>query len=398
MITIENLTRMVSATLKTLHIFSNNCKEINVKDVYLLNEDTLCCDFYPVSRKSYDIKLEIAPIMGCFNGIFRDMNYENVNLLNYAVRAFDENNNEILYALSTKTAAELVGKGGSIEWLASTFFQINTEDFRLAQAKQIISEIENGLREIVKIKLRDQFGDDWWEQGLNSKLGRDVKKIYFNNFGEDCTDGDILIAYTFTLQLKEIILSYYNLFTNYFQSSAEFETSMDSLNKLRREEAHNRPISNLDLKNLQTLHEELLSGVLQDLKSLQSVYLTENWRGKIKKIMTEKRYKDVYTDLEISNEIDAGQKLFKIRENKSSLISYLDDTILKLKSITIPIHKKSTHKELLSCFEHYRVLQKSLFDEYSTLDNKRIDIVKDEIKIHDRKMDEFVEKFLLNEK
>jgi len=159
---------MVSATLKTLYIFSNNCKEINVKDVYLLNEDTLCCDFYPVSRNSYDIKLEIAPIMGCFNGIFRDMNYENVNLLNYAVRAFDENNNEILYALSTKTAAELIGKGGSIEWLASTFFQINTEDFRLSQAKQIISEIENGLREIVK--LRDQFGDDWWEQGLNSKL------------------------------------------------------------------------------------------------------------------------------------------------------------------------------------------------------------------------------------
>jgi len=109
MITIENLTRMVSATLKTLYIFSNNCKEINVKDVYLLNEDTLCCDFYPVSRNSYDIKLEIAPIMGCFNGIFRDMNYENVNLLNYAVRAFDENNNEILYALSTKTAAELIG-------------------------------------------------------------------------------------------------------------------------------------------------------------------------------------------------------------------------------------------------------------------------------------------------
>lgn len=398
MITIENLTRMVSATLKTMYIFSNNCNEINVKDVYILNEDTLCCDFYPVSKNSYDIKLELAPIMGCFNSFFRDKHYENVNLLNYAVRAYDENNNEILYALSTKTAAELIGKGGSIEWLASTFFQINTEDFRLAQAKQIISEIENGLREIVTIKLKDQFGDDWWEQSLNNKIGRDVKKIYFNNFGEDCTDGDILIAYTFTLQLKEIVLSYYNLFTKYFQNSAEFQTSMDSLNRLRREEAHNRPIYHLDLKNLQALHEELLSGVLKDLKSLQSVYLTENWRGKIKKIMTEKRYKDVYTDLEISTEIDVGQKLFKIRENKSSLISYLDDTILKLKSVTVPLHKKSTHEELLSYFEDYRVLQKSLFDEYSSLDNERIDIVKNEIKIYDRKMDEFVEKFLLNEK
>ncbi len=363
MITIENLTLMVSATLKTMYIFNNNFKAINVKDVYLINEDTLCCDFYPTSRNSYDIKLELAPIMGCFNSIFRDNQYQNVNLRNYAVRAYDEDDNELLYALSTKNAAELIGKGGSVEWLTSTYFQINTEDFRLTQAKQIISEIENGLREIVKIKLKDKFGDDWWDQSLNNKMGRDVKKIYFNNFGTDCNDGDVLIAYTFTLQLKEIILSNYNLFTKYFQSSVEFETAVDGLNKLRREEAHNRPISNLNLHNLQHLHEELLSGILQDLESFQSVYLTENWRGKIKKIMTEKRYKAIYNEREINNEPDVGQRLFKIKENTSSLISYLDDTILKLKSLTVPIHKKNVHKELLFCFERSKELQEFLLNQ-----------------------------------
>ena len=162
-------------------------------------------------------------------------------------------------------------------------FQENSEDYRLAQAKQIISEIENGLREIVKLKFKDKFGDEWWDNEIGNKIKRDVKKIYFNNFGVDCNDGNVLIAYTFTLQVKEIILSNFNLFANYFQSPVQFESSMDSLNKLRREEAHNRPVSHLDLENLKYLHQDLLSVVLLDLKSFQSVFLTENWRSKIKK-------------------------------------------------------------------------------------------------------------------
>ncbi|MDV3776660.1 hypothetical protein CMU25_11920 [Elizabethkingia anophelis] len=398
MITIENLTNVVSGSLKIIHILDKSCKEINVKDVYLLNEDTLCCDFYAVARNSYDIKLEMTAIMGCFNGIFRNNQYDNVDLKNYAVRAFDQDDNEILYALSTKATAEFIGTGRSIEWLTSTFFQENSEDYRLAQAKQIISEIENGLREIVKLKFKDKFGDEWWDNEIGNKIKRDVKKIYFNNFGVDCNDGNVLIAYTFTLQVKEIILSNFNLFANYFQSPVQFESSMDSLNKLRREEAHNRPVSHLDLENLKYLHQDLLSVVLLDLKSFQSVFLTENWRSKIKKIMKEWKYKPIYHKKEIDAESEQVQKLFKIKDNLSSLISSLDDTIIKLKSITAPIHKKSIHLELLICFEDYKDLQKSLLDETSTLDNERIDFVKNQIKAQESKMDVFAEKFLLIEK
>lgn len=371
MITIENLTQIVSGTLKTLHFFNGDRKEINVKDVYLLNEDTLCCDFYPVSRNSYDIKLEMAPILGCFNSFFRNKQYENINLKNYAVRAYDEEDNEILYAISSKTKAELIGKGGSIEWLSSAFFQENTEDSRLVQAKQIISEIENGLREIVKIKLRDNFGNDWWETGVDNKIARDVKKIYFNNFGVDCTDGDILIDYTFIYQVKEIILSNYELFKSYFQSSTQFESLMDDFNKLRREEAHNRAISNVNLENLRGLHEDLLAGILLDLKSFQSLFLTENWKIKIKKIMIEGRFESIYNDTEISNEANVIQKLLMIQENLSSRISYLNDTITKLKSITAPVHKNSVHLELISYFEEDLKLRKALLNETLTLDNER---------------------------
>lgn len=398
MITIENLTRMVSGSLKIIHILDKNCKEINVKGVYLLNEDTLCCDFYAVARNSYDIKLEMTAIMGCFNGIFRNDQYDNVDLKNYAVRAFDQDDNEILYALSTKATAEFIGTGRSIEWLTSTIFQENTEDYRLAQAKQIISEIENGLREIVKLKFKDKFGDEWWDNEIDNKIKRDVKKIYFNNFGVDCNEGNVLIAYTFTLQVKEIILSNFSLFAAYFQSPSRFESSMDGLNKLRREEAHNRPISHLDLENLKHLHEDLLSVVLLDLKSFQSVFLTENWRSKIKKIMKEWQYKPIHNKKEIDTESDDVQKLFKIKENLSSLISYLDNTIIKLKSVTAPIHKKSIHLELLGCYEDYRELQKLLLNETLTLDNEKISNIVNQIKSHELKMDEFSTKFLLSEK
>lgn len=388
---------MVSLGLKAMHVFNPDCKAIKVKDVSLLNEDTLCCSFYPISKKSTDIKLEIASIMGFLNGLFRENTYENLNLNYYAVRAFDADNVEILNALSTKTTAEYIGQGRSIEWLKLTLFQENTEDHRHAQAKQIIYEIENGLREIVKVKLRSNFGENWWNSALNSKLGQDVKDLYFNQFGVNCENGDILIAYTFTLQLKKIILTHFNLFKTYFQNPTVFENAMVHLNKLRREEAHNRSISDNDLNNLRELHEILLSATLIDLPDFQSVFLTENWRTKIKKIMNEKQYKSIHSEHEIINESDNEIKLAKIKENLTSFISYLDDKILKLRSITVPVHKKNIHKELLFCFERSKELQESLLKETLTLNNEKIIFIVNEIKSHEIEMNKFSTNILLNE-
>lgn len=397
MITIDNLTEVVNFGLKTIHIFNINCKEVNVKNVSIINEDTLCCSFYPRSRKSNDIKLEIASIMGFLNGLFREANYENININYYAVRAYDNHDIEILNALSTKEAAEYIGKGRSIEWLKLTLFQENTDDYRLSQAKQIISEIENGLREIVKIKLRNKFGENWWDLALNNKLGKDVKSVYFNQFGLVSIDGDILIVYTFTLQLKKIILTHFNLFESYFQNPTQFESAMDDLNKLRREEAHNRSISDLDLNNLRDLHEKLLSKVLIDLPSFQSVFLTENWRIKIKKIMNERQYKSIHSEEEIKNELDNTKKLIKVKENLTSLISYLTDKIFKLKSITVPVHKINVHKELLFCFERSKELQESLLSQTLILDFDKVNFIVKEIKLHEIEMDKFAMKVLLNE-
>ncbi|WP_179468705.1 Swt1 family HEPN domain-containing protein [Chryseobacterium sp. H1D6B] len=393
----ENLVQMVNGALKTVHIFNTKCKELNIKTVSLLNVDTLCCEFYPVAKTSTDIKLEMSTIVGCFNGLFRNNTYENVDLKNYVIKAYDNSDNEILYALCTKSTAELIGTGEFIEWYTRTLFQENTEDFRLAQAKKIISEIENGLREIVKIKLREKFGNDWWEAGLSNKLGKDVKEIYVNQFEVECTDGDILIAYTYTLQLKKIILTHFNLFKSYFKSTSLFENLMDNLNKIRREEAHNRPISQVELKNLEELHKSLLADLLADLTSFQSVFLTENWRIKIKKIMIERQYKSIYSEHQIVNETDLEQKFLKINENMISLISYLNDTIIKLKSVIVPIYKKNIQQELLFCYEKRKELHQSLLLETLSLNYEKIDALSIEINSHEQKMDEFSKKFILSE-
>lgn len=221
--------------------------------------------------------------------------------------------------------------------------------------------------------------------------------MYSKQFDVDCTNGDILIFYTFTLQLKKIILTHFNLFKSYFQTQTNFESFMDNLNKLRREEAHNRSISDLDLNNLRDLHEKLLSKVLIDLPSFQSVFLTENWRIKIKRIFTERQYKSVHNEFEINNESNLEKKLFKIKENLTSLISYLNDTLIKLRSITVPIHKKELHNELIFCFEKQKNLQESLLEQTQTLNNEKINSIVKKIRLHEIKMNEFSSKILLSE-
>ncbi|MGB3463972.1 MAG: hypothetical protein WBA74_01825 [Cyclobacteriaceae bacterium] len=110
-----------------------------------MNEDSLMVSFFAYSLKSQDVKLEIGTIVSGLNGIFRDSSDVGLDFKNYGVRAYNENDNEIMYAICSKKSAELIGTENSIDWLRNTIFQDNTQDYRLTIAKRMISEIENGL-------------------------------------------------------------------------------------------------------------------------------------------------------------------------------------------------------------------------------------------------------------
>ncbi len=397
MIRLQDIIGVIRFGLENLDTLSEGNKKVRVIDVSVINEDTLCCDFYSNSTNSIDIKMEIGTIMGFFNGFFRNDEFEGISFAYYTVKAFDRDNVELIYAVSSKSTAALIGTGNSIDWLKSTLFQENTEDYRLAQSKRIISEIENCLRELVKTKLKNQFGDNWWDKSLDNNLGREVKQTYLNQFGVECNDGNILIFYTYTLQLKKIISTHFKLFKQYFESLQDFDMQMDSLNKIRREEAHNRTITEKNLSDLSTLHEKLTAKILLELTTFQSSYLTENWRLKIKKIMVERQYKPIHNGQAFLNETDLFIKLQKTKQNIESLISYLNETIIKLRSVSTPVHKKSTQRDLVNVLEKFKDLQVELLQTSTRLDESEIKLTVAKIDEHKKEMDNFIGNFLLAE-
>lgn len=397
MVRLQDILGVVKFGLENLEILSGGSKKVRVIDVFIINEGTLCCDFYSNSENSTDIKMEIAPIMAFLNAFFRNDGFEGTSFAYYAVRAFDKNKVELIYAISSESTAELIAKGNSIDWLKSTLFQENTDDYRLTQSKRIIAEIENCLRELIKTKLYKEFGDNWWDKSLDNKLGKEVKQTYLTQSGVECNDGNILISYTYVLQLKKIISTHFKLFKPYFDSLVDFDNQMDNLNKIRREEAHNRSITKSDLADLSNLHERLTAKILIELTKFQSVYLTENWRLKIKKIMIERQYQPVHDWQEVLNEKDLLIKLQKTKQNIEHLASYLNDTIIKLKSISTPTHKKATQRDLVNVLEKFKDLQVELLQTPIKLDEDEIKLTITKIDEHKKVMDNFVGNFLLAE-
>ena len=146
---IREILSFLEVGLKNINAVNKEVANIAVKKLDLLNNKTLECQFYAESENSIDVKVEISSVMGVLNGFFKDDSFKNISLDNYAVRAFDKAENEIMYAISSKESASLIENGKSIDWMKSTIFQENTRDYRLGVAKRQISEIENALREII---------------------------------------------------------------------------------------------------------------------------------------------------------------------------------------------------------------------------------------------------------
>lgn len=67
---IENLLSIIKFTLKNMGLINPELKNIQIKELKVNNEDTLCCQFYPYSSSSLEIKREIC-------GIRYDVNKDN---------------------------------------------------------------------------------------------------------------------------------------------------------------------------------------------------------------------------------------------------------------------------------------------------------------------------------
>ncbi len=394
-ITRSSVISVVRFGLENLDALEGAKKKVRVKDITTTNDDTLQIQFHSYSANSIDIKLEIGTIMGFLSGFFRDGGFD-FDFRFYAVRAYDESDKELINAISSKQTAQLIGSGNSIDWLKSTLFQENTDDYRLSIAKRIISEIETTLRHVMIDVLSNKFGEDWWNKALNSKLGSSIKETYLNQFGEEISDGNVLINYAYLLQLKKVISTHWPLFKHLFSSKTDVETSLEKLNEIRREEAHNRNITEAHLVELNRIHTLILSDIAEKYPEILPTYLIENWQLKIKKVMTDS-YKPIYQEHELLNEPNPKLKLIKSVNSTLHLIEYLNGTISRLKEIVTPVQKKKLHFELIELFEKSKKLQEQKLDNVKTGEfDELLNTIKS-IEKHEKKMNDFAEKFLLSE-
>jgi hypothetical protein len=382
--------------LKNINSVNKDVANISVKVIKLLNGKTLECQFYAEAENSIDVKTEISSVMGVLHGFFKDDSYENMKIDYFAVRAYDNSDMEIMYAISSRESAAQMGNGNTIEWLKSTLFQENTKDYRLAIAKRQISDIENGLRQVVVKRLSLKHGSDWFKKSLGNKLFESVRGVYENQFGVEIEDGNILIEYTFVLQLKKIICTNWKDFSDLFESKIKFENYIVELNEVRREEAHNRDISENDLDRLKNIYEFMLINLTEKYPDILPSYLIDNWKIQLKEIMLPKPILP-YADTEVFNESNEQLKLLKSVANLQGLINHIQDKEIKLKSVVVPIQKKNTHEEMMSILLKYRTLHEELLESgktgvLSNVVNKEKEIDKYRIKLH-----EFSNKYVFEE-
>jgi hypothetical protein len=352
-ITRENLLSLISYGLQNQNpLISTKNKTYRIKDLKVINVDNIYCSYYTEYTDTIDIKTEISCIMANFNGYFRSGGFNEIGFDYYCISALDESNNELIYAISSKDTAELIGEK-AIEWLRLTYFQENTNEFRVSQAKTIISEIENTLREIIAKILDAKHSENWWLKSVDTKLNKSTTNMYERSFGEKTSNGKLLINHTFILDLKDIISNNWEDFYHLFKNSYEFEQSMIKLNEIRREEAHNRPISHQNLDELQIVHNNLLSRIFELCPTNKSNYLIENWQRQIQKIFIINSANYSRTEETDTHSVES------VIKNSEKLINYLSTILFDLKSVIVPIQKKKHHDKLIELYDNAIDLEKN---------------------------------------
>ena len=311
-----------------------------VKRIYILNNNTIVCEFHPSNKLLVDIKIEIGGISSYLYSALID--FFAANRIKYiAVRAITLQDEELVYAISSLKAVKEYCLGNEIYWLNNTVFQENTEEAKLNIAKHLISQLENSLRKIISHEFSKLEPVDWWNLKINNKIRSKAESAYQNKNNRQSTIGEELIYFTYTLDLKKIICTHWVNFRGILGNKQAFESNMEQLNLIRREEAHNRIISNEDISKLKMLYEEILSKISRILPEIVPQYLIENWRSKVNEIFEIHKIQDA----EIKEKDAIG--IIKHLVNYIKTANELDQIITKLKSLTPPVGKKSLHEKIV---------------------------------------------------
>jgi len=362
----------------------NKIKVINVK---LLNNSIIVCEFYPYSKGTIEIKVEMAYIISFIASFFGEDNFGHETIKSFGARAYSENDEEIMYAISSKESANFLSQGNSIEWMKGTIFQENTEEYRLHLAKSKVSELEKTLRKMIANVLAEHEGKDWWNTCVDLKIKEAVNEKF-----PTCEETLLvleLIEYTYLVDLQKIISDNWKYFNSIFESKTKLKKAIGSLNKIRIDEAHNRTITNDSIKKLERIYSEIMSKVANSYPELVSNYLIENWRIQVKDIV------NYYVDNKV--EIKSGCKLEQAIALTNTMIQQLKDVEIKLASVPIPLAKQSLHHELARLFNTMRILFEKMVTNAENGDVINVEKNSKSIEENNLKIRKFTEKYIFSE-
>ena len=316
--------------------------------------------------------------------------YGNFGLNNFAVRALDEENIEIMYVLSSLSTAKYMTEGKSAEWLMNSIFHENTGENRLAAAKTMISRIELGLRQTIILRLKRGNALNWWDL-IDEKIRKITLKVYKSKFGNQNPSPDQLMDYTYLPNLRQIINDNWSVFSDIFPSQQEFGNDMERLNYIRREESHNRQITDKLIEELKVLYDKLAGRIENFIPGIIPEFLTENWRTVLKNIIDEfcRNHVDV-ADSDRKNQEVIFRK-FRIYSNQ------FDDLERKLISITAPPHKKELHEKLLGIVSGLKKSVKGMKSSAEVKNYKDFYDYNDSRQVYLDEINEFRKEYLLSE-
>ncbi|TEU22236.1 MAG: TIR domain-containing protein [Anaerolineales bacterium] len=138
---------------------------------------------------------------------------------------------------------------------------VNVEGYRL------LFQLENDLRHFVFSKMFDKFGDQWWQrvderiatycQGLKEK---ELESRWFSN--ENLPD----LAYSQFPHLKKVIDDNWpSIFHQYFKPKSIFVGFFDTLEGFRNKLAHNRPLTDKEIEQLETIARQFRNCMYDDV-------------------------------------------------------------------------------------------------------------------------------------
>ena len=338
----------------------NNSKQpYNIKSIDYINHNSIVVIYTTNKIDRLDIRIEIAELMS-FVASFYLVSDDDIKIelpKNISIKALNQTNDQLMYAISSIETAKYITEGRPIEWMKNSIFEDTTEEFLIQNAKRLISKIENALRDVIYKELHNNYQRNWILK-IEEKIYKSALKQYKKNTDpskQDIHSIDIL-SYTFLPNLKQIVEENWSHFSKYFKNLHDFSTKMTELNHIRRDESHNRKISTNQSESLQKLYDFFLMHISVKFPNLVPDYVIENWHNQLSLIINN-------LSESIPNLQESDRRNFPVVI--LAFIKYqkaVELACTKINKVLVPLNKKHLHDQLSELLNSINSKLKSMLD------------------------------------